>query len=166
MLKPSAKARCPLRRSSAQWASSLLFIRAVAAARAAQRAAARLRPRLGPLDRLFQVGLVDVGADEVHAEPRARDRRAAEAGERIHRDLDPRQAVQAQALLRQPRREGRRMRPIAIAPLDRLVGNEPGVAAAADALGRAAPAADVRLILIGHAERQPVERGRRRCGVK
>ena len=100
---------------------------------------------------------------KLDAEPRARDRRAAEAGERIHRHLNPLQAVQPQALLGQPRRERRRMRPVAVAVLNRLVRDEPGVAAAAHAARRAAPARDVRLVLIGHAERQPVEAGRRRA---
>ena len=52
------------------------------------------------------------------------------------------------------------MRPIAVAPLDRLVRNEPGVAAAAHALGPGAPPADVGLILVRHAEREAVQRRR------
>src|SRR5690349_20468302 len=48
---------------------------------------------------------------------------------------------------------------VAIAALNRLVGNEPGVAAAAHTAGGPAPAGDVRLILVGHAKRQPLESG-------
>ena len=46
------------------------------------------RRRASRVDRLVQVGLVDVRADEIHAEPRAGDRRAAQARERIHRHLE------------------------------------------------------------------------------
>src|SRR6266436_1910694 len=49
---------------------------------------------------------------------------------------------------------------IAVASLDRLVGNEPGVAAAAHAPGRAAPASDVGLVLIRDAKGKTVERSR------
>ena len=112
------------------------------------------------LSRFLQVGLVDVRPDEIDAESRARDRRAAEARERIHRGLNPRQAVQPQTLFGKARRERRRVRPIAVAPLDRLVRNEPRVAAAANAVRRCAPPADVRLVLIGHAEREAVDRRR------
>src|SRR5262245_39161641 len=52
------------------------------------------------------------------------------------------------------------MRAIAVAPLDRLVRDEPRLAAAAKALRGAMPAADVRSSLIRHAERQAIERGR------
>src|SRR6185369_8517001 len=52
------------------------------------------------------------------------------------------------------------MRAVAVAALDRLVRNEPRVAAATPVfLGLAgrAPALDVRLVLIGHAHGTPVE---------
>ena len=114
-----------------------------------------------PRDRFLQVGLVDVRADEVHAEPRARDRRAAQAGERIHRHLDPVEPVQPQTLFRQPRRERRRVRPIAVAALNRLVRDEPRVAAAAHAL--APPPASARCSTgPDRARRAPADRGRSR----
>ena len=112
-----------------------------------------------------QVGLVDIRPHEIDAEPRARHGGAAQAAERIHGRRDARQAVKPEALLGQARRKRGRMRAIAIAPLNRLVRDEPGVAAAPDAVGGAAPAGDVRLILVRHAERQPIEAGRP-CGVK
>src|SRR5437762_14049876 len=47
-----------------------------------------------------EVRLVDIAPDELRdAEAHARDRRAAEAGERIHCAADARRAVQPQALL-------------------------------------------------------------------
>src|SRR4051812_2297059 len=49
------------------------------------------------------------------------------------------------------------MRPVAVTPLNGFVGDEPGVAAAANAVGCRAPAGDVRLVLIGHAQRQAIE---------
>src|SRR5436190_17156272 len=52
------------------------------------------------------------------------------------------------------------MRTIPVAALNRLVRNEPRVAAAADAVGRRTPARDVRRILIGDPEREPIETGR------
>ena len=72
--------------------------------------------------------------------------------------LDAVEAVEPQAHLRQLGREGRRMRPVLLAALDRLVGDEPGVAAAADARRGGPPAADVRLVLIAHADGLPIER--------
>src|SRR5688572_29948993 len=51
------------------------------------------------------------------------------------------------------------MWPVAIAALNGLVRNEPRVAPAADAVRARAPARDIRLVLIRHAERQPVQRG-------
>src|SRR5207245_7866957 len=49
------------------------------------------------------------------------------------------------------------MRSIAVAPLDRFVGDEPRIAAAANAVRGGAPPSDVRLILIRHAERESIE---------
>ena len=85
----------------------------------------------------------------------------SQAGERIHDQADASAAVQPDALLRQPRRERRRMRTVLVAALDRVVGQEPRVAAAAQIGARGRPARDVRLVLIRHADGGPVERGRR-----
>src|SRR5262249_19368711 len=100
------------------------------------------------------------GADEAHAQPRACDGRAAETRERIHRERDASRAVEPEALLRKLRGKRRWVRAIAIAALDRLVGDEPRIAAAADALRGPVPSPDVRLILIRHAEREAIERRR------
>ena len=72
-----------------------------------------------------------------------------------------RAAVQPDAVLRELWRKRGGMRAIAVAALDRLVRNEPRVAAAAH--GRPRPAAIARCSTDPgtHAERQPVERGPR-----
>src|SRR5439155_26142883 len=49
------------------------------------------------------------------------------------------------------------MRPVAVAALNRLVRNEPGVTRAAGAVGPAGRARDVRRGLVRDAEREPVE---------
>ena len=49
------------------------------------------------------------------------------------------------------------MWPVPVAPLDRFIRDEPGVAAAAHARRARAPPADIGLILVGHAEREPIE---------
>ena len=155
----------PLRRARQAVAARAAF--ASARRRVRERAlGASSRPRFRPLDGLLQIRLVEVAP--MKSTP-SRAQATAVLPSPVNGSItssDARQAVQPQALLGQPRREGRRVRAIAVAPLNRLVRDEPGVAAAADAVGRAAPARDVRLILIGHAEREPVERASRRCGVK
>ena len=68
------------------------------------------------------------------------------------------EAVQPQAHLRELGRESRRMGPVLFAALDGLVGDEPRIAAAAHAGGRGPPAADVRLVLIAHADGLSIDR--------
>src|SRR5262249_55662901 len=102
---------------------------------------------------------VDFRSDKVHAKSGARDCGAAKSGERIHYEFDFRQSVQANALLGQTSRECGRMRPIAVAPLNSLVGDEPGVPPAAHAVGCGPPTTDVRLVLVRYAERQAIEPG-------
>src|SRR5690242_12667680 len=85
----------------------------------------------GPRHRFFQVVLIELDAGEVHAERGARDRRTSEAEEWIDGELDAIDAVQLQAVRRQPPRKGRGMRTLLVAALDGVVGQEPGVAAAA-----------------------------------
>ena len=113
---------------------------------------------LDPRDRFLQIALVHLDADEVEPELRARDRRRSESKERIRDGRDPIDAVEPQAHLGKARRKRRRMRPILFAALNRVVGNEPRVAAAAQVLGGRAPAGDVRLVLISHADRLAAER--------
>ena len=50
------------------------------------------------------------------------------------------------------------MRSILVPVLNRLVGNEPGVPAASAVLAAALPSCDVRRVLVGDADRAPVER--------
>src|SRR5262249_27215816 len=99
----------------------------------------------------------DVTPDEIQVVARARHGRAAKPGERIHHGVDSRQTMKPEALIRQPRREGGRMGPIAIAPLNRFVRDEPRVATAPNAVRRAVPARDVRRILVRDAKRQTIE---------
>ena len=73
----------------------------------------------------------------------AGDGAAAQSQEWIESEADPRQAMQLQAVGRQPPREGGRMRPLLVAALDGFVGQEPGVAAAAQSRARVLPARDV-----------------------
>jgi hypothetical protein len=65
--------------------------------------------------------------------------------------------VQPETLLGQAGRERRRVRPVPVTPLNRLVRDEPRVPPAADAARRAAPSRDVRLILIGNAKGEAIE---------
>ena len=52
------------------------------------------------------------------------------------------------------------MRPVAVAPLDRLVGMNQVLPRQRTPSGRTTPSRDVRLVLIGDAERKTIERGR------
>src|SRR5688572_4700018 len=113
-----------------------------------------------PGDGLLQIALVHLDPDEAHAELRAGHRCRSEAEKRVGDDAQPLQSVEPQAHLRQLRRKRRRVRPILLAALDGLVGDEPGVAAAAYAGSRGLPAPDVRLVLILHADRLALQ-GRR-----
>ena len=110
------------------------------------------------LDGLPQVVLIDLDADEIEAELARGDRGAAEPEERIHHEATRDEAVQAQAGLRHARRERRRMRAVLVAALDRVVGDEPGVATAPAIAAAGPPAGDVRGVLIGHADGAAVER--------
>src|SRR5690348_9295173 len=85
------------------------------------------RPRHG----LFQIVRVELDADETHAQRRARDGGTAKPQEWIDRELHAVDAVKFEAVGRQPPRKGGRMRPLLVAALNRVVGKEPGVAAAA-----------------------------------
>src|SRR5437588_9704619 len=59
------------------------------------------------------------------------------------------------------------MRPVGIAPLDRFVRDEPGVAPAPHPSCSRAPAADVRLVLIWDPECESIQPGQSlRCEVK
>src|SRR4029078_7265206 len=110
-------------------------------------------------DSLIQVLAVDLAPHEVDAQGRGRQGRVAQAEERIEEDLRPLEAVKADAVLGDTGREGRRVRAVLVAVLDRLVGDEPGVAAAAAVAGGGAPAADVGLVLVLHADGAAIEGG-------
>src|SRR5438270_6523067 len=63
------------------------------------------------------------------------------------------------AVLGQRGRRGRGVWPFFLAPLNRLIGNEPGIAATtAIAPARVRPARNVAFVLIWNAEREPVDR--------
>ena len=116
------------------------------------------RARARSLDRLIEVVLVHLDADEAHAQFGARDGGRPETEERIGDDLDAVEAVEPQAHLRELGRESRRMGPVLFAALDRLVGDEPRIAAAAHAGRGGPPAADVRLVLIANPDGLPIDR--------
>src|SRR5688500_16085190 len=88
-------------------------------------------PRAG--DRFLEIVLVELDAGEIDPEFCAGDRRTAEAQEWIDGKTDPLHAVQLEAVGRQAPRERRRVRALLVAALDGVVGQEPGVAAAAHA---------------------------------
>ena len=110
--------------------------------------------------------LVDLDADEVEPAVRAaamallpRPRNGS------MRQLDAVAAVQPEAVLGQLRGEGRGVGTILVAILDRLVGNEPRVAAASAIAAARAPAGDIGRVLIS----TPIARrssGVRPSGVK
>src|SRR6185312_13447529 len=67
--------------------------------------------------------------------------------------------MKVDAIHRQLDRKGRRMRTLFRPPLDRFVGNEPGIAPTTQIAPAAmAPARNVALVLIGHAEGEAIER--------
>ena len=64
--------------------------------------------------------------------------------------------MQLHRVLGEARREGGGVRAVLVAALDRLVGDEPGVAAAAPVVGAAGPARDVGGVLVLDADRAPI----------
>ena len=100
---------------------------------------------------------VELDADEVEAEPYGCNRGVAQAEEGVEHEAGPFEPVQAHALLGHLRRERRRMRAVAVAALDGLVGHEPGIAAAAQPVAGRCPALDVGGVLVGHSNGAPVE---------
>src|SRR5688572_29016379 len=100
---------------------------------------------------------IQLDADEVDPPLRGGDGAAAETETRVHRQPDPGEAVQLEAVLGQPAGEGRGMGAVLVAALDRFVGNEPGVAAAAAVAAAGPPAGNIGGVLIGHADRRTVQ---------
>ena len=92
----------------------------------------------GSLDCFVQVPPIQLDPHEIYAEQRTGDRGAAEAQERIGDDAEARQAVEAEAEIRQPDRERRWMRPVLVPVLNGVVGEEPGVPAASPSATRPA----------------------------
>src|ERR1051325_2786149 len=120
---------------------------------------ARVRSsRFDACDRFREIPFVHLDAHEVQAALRAGAGRRSETEERIRDRPDAIDTVQAEAHLGKAGRKRGRMRPILVPALDGVVGNEPRVAAAAKIVGRGAPAADVRLVLIPHTDRLAAER--------
>src|SRR5688572_4890031 len=120
-----------------------------------------------PLDRVLQISLVHLDPDEADPELRAGHRGRSQAHERIGNDCQPLESVQAEAHLGELGRKRGGVGTILLTALNGLVGDEPGVAAAADAGRGRPPAADVGLVLVLHADRLPLERrGARRTEVE
>src|SRR5688572_13013045 len=120
-----------------------------------------------PFDRVLQIPLVHLDADEADPELRAGHRGRPQSQKWIRNDLQPLESVQAEAHLREPWRKRGGVGPILLAALNCFVRDEPGVAAASDAGRRRPPAADVGLVLIFHADRLPLDRrGTRRAEVE
>ncbi len=109
-------------------------------------------------DRFGEIVLVHFNADEIQAELGGGDGGAAEAEEWVQGHLHPRQAVELEAVLGEARRERRGVGAILVPVLDGVVGDEPGVAAAAAVLAAGLPAGDVRRVLVRHPNRAPIER--------
>src|SRR5204862_5117027 len=118
-----------------------------------------LQRRAYPRDRLVEIVRVELDADEVDAELRRGDGAAAEPEKRIHRGADTLESMELEALPGQTRGEGRRMRTVLVAALDRLVRDEPCVPAATKVAGTGAPPCDIRRILVGNADRGASETG-------
>src|SRR5688500_13477684 len=66
--------------------------------------------------------------------------------------------MQLEAIRRQPPGKRGGVRPLLVAALNGVVGQKPGIAAAAQPRSGALPARDVGCVLILHAYRRPVER--------
>src|SRR5215204_3379056 len=117
-----------------------------------------LQRRTHPRNGLFQVVRIDLNADEIDPELRRRDSAAAQAEERIHRRANALESMELEALLRHARRKRRGMGAILVAALNGLVGNEPGVSAAAKVPRTGAPPGHVGRILVGNADRLALQR--------
>src|SRR5688572_3977979 len=109
-------------------------------------------------DGFLQIVLVELDAGEIDPEFCACDGRTAKAQEGVNREADAFDAVQLEAVSGQPPRKRRRVRPLFVAALDGVVGQEPGVAAASQPRAGPPPAGDVGLILVFHADGGPFER--------
>src|SRR5205807_9778575 len=84
--------------------------------------------------------------------------RISDTKRRIEHCSHLRESVEFDAPLGELNGKGCGMRPFFGAALDRLVRNEPGIAAAASVTAaRVRPASDIALVLIGHADCEPVD---------
>jgi hypothetical protein len=101
---------------------------------------------------------VQVEPDERHSEPRRGDRARADPDERVDHEARPAEAVEADAPLRELRRERGGMGAVPGPESDGRVRKEPGVSPAAPIVARTAPAPNVGFVPVGHTDRQPVER--------
>src|SRR5262249_22328088 len=108
--------------------------------------------------RLCEINPVDLKADEsLHAAALGRDCGIPDAEKRIEHGFDARDAVQFDAPFSELNRKRRRMRPLVLAALNRLVGNKPGVPATAKiAPTSVRPSRDVTFVLIWNAECKPI----------
>ena len=111
----------------------------------------------GPFDCFVQILPIQLDPHEIYAEQRTGDRGAAESQEWIGDDAEACQPVEAEAVVGQPDRERSRMRPVCFPALNRVVREEPGIAAASPPATCRLPACDIRLILVRHPQRQAVQ---------
>ncbi len=107
-----------------------------------------------------EVALVDLKADKLRDTASLRGNgRVSDAEERIEHRLHARDAVQLDAIYRQLDWKGRGMRPLFSATFDRLIWNEPSIAATTEITPAAVlPARDVALVLIRHTQRESINR--------
>ena len=119
--------------------------------------ASLLVDRFDALDRFLEVVLVHLDPDEVEAEPGRGD--ALLPSPRNGSSTTPARSrpCRRRHCSGHFRRKRRRVRPVAVAALNRLVRDEPRVAAAPQAVAGLGPALDVRRVLIGHADGAAIE---------
>ena len=108
---------------------------------------------------MSEIGFVDLEADEfLHSALLRGNGRISNTQKRIEHRPHARDAVQLDAPLGELNGKGCGVRPFFGAALDRFVRNKPGIAAAASVTApRVRPASDIALVLIGHAECEPVD---------
>jgi hypothetical protein len=107
----------------------------------------------------YEISLVDFKSDKFfHAAAPSSDGGISNAEKRIEHRFDSGDAVQFDAPFGELNRKRRGMRPLLGAALNRLVRNEPGIAAATQiASASMTPAGDVAFVLVRYAKRKPIK---------
>ena len=113
-----------------------------------------------PTFRFREIILVDLKPDKpFNPATLGRYSGISDSEKRVQHRFDARDAVQFDTPFRQLHRKRRRMRPLFLATLNRLVGNEPCVAATAQiASARVRPSFHISFILIRDPERESIDR--------